>query len=206
MESATIDQARKILEREKPSEIAARLGVKCQSNIAQIRDGKRNLTEKMAARIVEAFAEKPKKKAEPVTVKSGGKKAESITKKSKSKELNLSNARTADAFLNEIEKGNQLDQLNSMARHAISKILQEEALPALNEKLGRFLEKVKEGGFSVADMEGKQGRCAEAAKKEATIPRAFEERVFALEKRVEEIEHMIAAKEEPPRHKWWRKR
>ena len=155
--SNTINQARKILEKEKPSEIAARLGVKSQSNIGQLRDGKRPLTEKMAARIVEAYGGKAQEK-KPAKKPPTEKKPETVTVTSKGKKLDLSNRRTADAFLEEIEKQAQLDQFESMARSVVSKVVREEVVPALNEKIGRCIEgAVIDPGVKVkiAELEGK---------------------------------------------------
>jgi plasmid maintenance system antidote protein VapI len=150
MSNTTINQAKQILETHTSGEIAAALSIK-STNISPLKSGKRPLTEKMAVRIVGAFGgkatptETPVKAAKKVQVEEDEKKAARKpppTEKNRSGQGTNTVAREADAFLAEIHKREQLEKFGSIARDVISKVVKEEVLPALNEKIARAMDAV----------------------------------------------------------------
>lgn len=148
---STINRAKKILEERGPREVARRIGYKSPGTLYSIRAGRINMGEKLAVQIVEAYQdqEKPapateKKKAPAKKPAQPPKKNEKDLKvKTKSGTLDLGNPRTADAFFQEAKRQEQMEATEAMARTAISKVVQNEVVPALNEKLGRFMEELK---------------------------------------------------------------
>jgi len=137
VKNTTMNQAKRILETHSAAEIAAALDIK-SGNIYPLQSGKRVLTEKMAARIVGAFGSKAKEG------KTGGKDVPKPppTEKNRAGQGTNNVAREADAFLAEIHKQEELEKFGSIARHVISKVVKEEVLPALNEKIARAMDAI----------------------------------------------------------------
>lgn len=180
-----IKQARDIMASEcRTKEIAQLTGIN-PSVVSSLRTGKRKLSEAMANRIVEAYNGKPVKKAPPKKPKA---KKPSV-KKEAPKEKRQQHRQSADEFFQEVKKHDQLEKLEGMARSAVSKIIREEVIPALNEKLSRFIEgidaRVEAAVQKSPSGDGKQGN---------TISHLIE-RVAKLEDRVAWWEELNRPKE-----------
>jgi len=110
-----IKQARAILAGRRTGEIAAALHL-YPSNISGLKSGRRKLTVSMARRIVAACP----RPAAPATKERGWV--------------------AANRFLEEVEKHQRFDELVSVARSVIAKVMREEVAPAMKEMLERARE------------------------------------------------------------------
>ena len=110
-----IKQARAILAGRRTGEIAAALHL-YPSNISGLKSGRRRLTVGMARRIVAAC---------PQPVASATKERGWVA---------------ANRFLEEVEKHQRFDELVSVARSVIAKVMREEVAPAMKEMLERARE------------------------------------------------------------------
>jgi len=135
-----IKQAREILKRENTSDIAARLHINA-GGISSLKTGRRNLTENMAARIVEAYDGKPAKPAKKSPPKKP-KTKKPAAKKGKGEEANQTKSIPVDDYIGTLERLQGLEAIVKMAEEAVSKVMKETTIPALNEQIPPMVEKL----------------------------------------------------------------
>lgn len=144
MSNTTMNQAKRILETHTSGEIASKLGIK-STNISPLKSGKRPLTEKMAARIVEKFGGKVK--AEKATAVGKGAKKPAAKKAKggwhdpqKPADLTPQQQQAKRDMAKLAEEANALLSKMGMAgvaRAAVAKVIEDEVGPMLKELLGQ---------------------------------------------------------------------
>jgi hypothetical protein len=183
--SDVIKQAREILEKERTGEIAKKLGI-TPSCISPIKTGKATLTENMATRIVDAYNGKAPKPAmkkaaakKPRAKKPAAKKE--AKPKSSSDKNNQERSIPVDDYIGALEKHNALEELKKLAEEAVSAVIKETTIPALNDKLARFMNGIDERIEAVVQKALKEfGRPEVPEPPEETISELSIERISEL--------------------------
>ena len=153
MSNTTMNQAKRILETHTSGELAAKLGIK-STNFSGLKSGKRPLTEKMAARIVEAYGGKVAKQEKPVKAKGPAKVAEPAEKTgwhapNKPPSLTRDQQQAKQDMAKLVEEANALlcrMGMAGVARAALAKVIEDEVGPALKELIEQALSPGSTGG------------------------------------------------------------
>jgi DNA-binding transcriptional regulator YdaS (Cro superfamily) len=171
MSNTTMNQAKRILETHTSGELAAKLGIK-STNFSGLKSGKRPLTEKMAARIVEAYGGKVAKQEKPVKAKGPAKVAEPAEKTgwhapNKPPSLTRDQQQAKQDMAKLVEEANALlcrMGMAGVARAAIAKVIEDEVAPVLKEMLAKVIEEVRAERFTINILEPEDPALAKSLK------------------------------------------